>query len=125
MDSRRGNIKTFLLDQKNIAGIGNVYIQDILFNAKIHPARKITSLTDSEIETLYESIRFVLNESIGLGGLAYEIDFYGNRGRYGKEQFKIAYKSGELCPVCRKLIQKIRTGPTSSFICPNCQPLTD
>lgn len=123
LDSRRGNIKTFLLDQKNIAGIGNVYIQDILFNSKIHPSRKIISLIDSEIEALYESIRSVLNQSIGLGGLAYEKDFYGNKGRYGKEQFKIAYKSGESCPVCKTLIQKIRTGPTSSFICPNCQPL--
>jgi formamidopyrimidine-DNA glycosylase len=123
LDKKRGNIKTFLLDQKNIAGIGNVYIQDTLFNAKLHPLRAISSLTDPEIEALYKSMRSVLNESIELGGLAYEKDFYGNKGRYGAEQFKIAYKPGKPCPVCKTTIEKIKTGPTSSFICPKCQSL--
>jgi formamidopyrimidine-DNA glycosylase len=123
LDKKKGDIKTFLLDQKNIAGIGNVYIQDILFNAKLHPKRKISSLTNMEIEALYKSIKSVLKESIELGGLAYEKDFYGNKGRYGSEQFKIAYKQGKPCPTCKTTIQKIKTGSTSSFICPNCQPL--
>jgi len=123
LDKKRGNIKTFLLDQKNLAGIGNVYIQDILFNAKLHPKRLVSSLTNTEIEALYKSIKSVLNESIELGGLAYEKDFYGNKGRYGAEQFKIAYKPGKPCPTCQTTIQKIKTGSTSSFICPNCQPL--
>ena len=123
LNKKRGNIKTFLLDQKNIAGIGNVYIQDILFNAKVHPKRLISSLTDTEIEALYKSIKSALDESIELGGLAYEKDFYGNKGRYGAEQFKIAYKPGKPCPTCQTTIQKIKTGSTSSFVCPNCQPL--
>jgi formamidopyrimidine-DNA glycosylase len=125
LDKKRGNIKTFLLDQKNIAGIGNVYIQDILFNAKLHPNRAISSLTNTEIENLHKSIESVLNESIKMGGLAYEKDFYGNKGGYGSDQFKIAYKPGKPCPVCQTSIQKIRTGSTSSFICPNCQPLIE
>ena len=123
LDKKRGNIKTFLLNQKNVSGIGNVYTQDMLFNAKIHPKRTIPSLTDTEIEALYRSMKSVLNESIELGGLAYEKDFYGNKGGYGKEQFKIAYKPDEPCPICRTPIEKIKTGSTSSFICPNCQPL--
>jgi len=123
LDKKRGNIKTFLLDQRNIAGIGNVYIQDILFNAKLHPKRLISSLINTEIEALYKSIKSVLNESITLGGLAYEKDFYGKKGRYGAEQFKIAYKPGKPCPICQTTIQKIKTGSTSSFICPKCQPL--
>jgi len=120
-----GNIKTFLLDQKNIAGIGNVYIQDMLFNAKIHPQRKISSLSSKEIEALHKSIKSGLNDSIRLGGLAYERDFYGNKGRYGADQFKIAYKPGKPCPVCHTTIQKIKSGSTSSFICPTCQPLVN
>ncbi len=124
ISGKRGNIKNFLVDQKNIAGIGNVYIQDILFNAKLHPKRKIPSLTEMEIEALYKSIRSVLNESIQLGGLAYEKDFYGNKGGYGKQQFKIAYKPGSPCPTCQTTIEKIKTGSTSSFICPNCQHLS-
>lgn len=123
LDKKRCNIKSFLFDQKNIAGIGNVYIQDILFNAKLHPKRKIPSLTETEIEALYNSIQSVLNESIKLGGLAYEKDFYGNKGGYGAKQFKIAYKPSKPCPICQTGIQKIKTGSTSSFICPNCQPL--
>jgi len=123
LSKKKGNIKSFLLDQKNLAGIGNVYIQDMLFNAKLHPKRTISSLTDTEVKALYRSIRSVLNESVELGGLAYEKDFYGKRGRYGAEQFKIAYKPGKPCPVCQTTIQKIKTGSTSSFVCPRCQPL--
>jgi len=123
LGKKRGNIKNFLLDQKNIAGIGNVYIQDILFNAKLHPKRNIPSLKEAEIEALYNSIKSVLDESIKLGGLAYEKDFYGNKGGYDKDQFKIAYKPGEPCPTCQTLIQKIKTGSTSSYVCPNCQTL--
>jgi formamidopyrimidine-DNA glycosylase len=122
---KKGNIKTFMLDQKNIAGIGNVYIQDMLFLAKIHPQRTITSLTDEEIEALYKSMRFELSESIRLGGLKYEKDFYGKNGRYGPEQFKIAYKPDKPCPVCQTTILKIKTGSTSSFVCPKCQPLIE
>jgi len=124
LNNKRGSIKTFLLDQKNIAGIGNVYIQDMLFNAKLHPNRVVSSLTNAEIETLHKSIKSVLNESIKMGGLAYEKDFYGKKGDYGSDQFKIAYKPEKPCPVCQTTIQKIKTGSTSSFICPNCQPLT-
>ena len=120
---KKGNIKPFLLDQKNIAGIGNVYVQDMLFYAKIHPQRTIPSLTEKEIDALYKSIKSVLNESIRLGGLVYERDFYGKNGHYGPEQYKVAYKPGKPCPVCHTTIQKIRTGSTSSFICPKCQPL--
>lgn len=120
---RRGNIKNFLLDQKNIAGIGNVYIQDILFNAKLHPKRKIPSLTETEIKALHNSIKTVLKESIDSSGLAYEKDFYGNKGGYSTQQFKIAYKPGKPCPTCQTTILKIKTGSNSSFICPNCQPL--
>jgi len=118
---RRGGIKSFLTNQRNVAGIGNVYIQDILFNAKLHPLRKIPSLSEEEVESLYRSMQSVLKESIEMGGLAYEKDFYGIYGGYGKEQYKIAYKPDMPCPVCGATIQKIKTGSTASFICPNCQ----
>jgi formamidopyrimidine-DNA glycosylase len=125
LQHKRGNIKSFLLDQKNIAGIGNVYVQDALFSAKIHPKRAIQSLTETEVKALYSSIRSVLKESIALRGLAYEKDFYGEKGGYGVEQFRIAYKQNQPCPVCGTTIQKIRTGSTSTFICQVCQPLDD
>ena len=123
LQDKRGNIKSFLLDQKNLAGIGNVYIQDILFNAKLHPKRTIPSLAKAEIKALHKSMRAVLNDSIVFGGLAYEKDFYGNKGKYGADQFRIGYKQGKPCPVCGTIIQKVRTGSTSTFICQRCQPL--
>ena len=123
LHKKRGNIKSFILNQKNIAGIGNVYAQDTLFNARLHPKRTIKSLTGAEIKALHSSLKSVLSKSIKLGGLAYEKDFYGKKGGYGAEQFKVGYKEGKPCPVCGTVIQKIRTGSTSSFICPACQAL--
>jgi formamidopyrimidine-DNA glycosylase len=123
LSGRRGTIKSFLLDQKNIAGIGNVYVQDPLFRARLHPLRKIQTLTEAEIKALHLSIIEILNQSIKLRGLRYERDLYGRRGRYGPEQFLVAYKEGKPCPVCGKTIVKIRTGSTSSYICPKCQQL--
>lgn len=122
LHKKRGSIKSFLLDQKKVAGIGNFYIHDILFNAGIHPMRKISSLTDTEIEALYHSMRSLLSKSVKLGGSRYEKDFYGNYGGFdAKEHFKVGYNSE--CPVCHTKIQKIKTGSTSSYVCPQCQPL--
>jgi len=123
LSGRRGAIKSFLLDQKNIAGIGNVYVQDTLFKARLHPLRGIQTLTESEIQALHRSVGEVLRTSIRLGGLRYERDLYGRRGRYGSEQFLVGYKEKKPCPVCGTTVKKIRTGSTSSYICPKCQQL--
>lgn len=123
MAGRRGAIKSLLLNQKNIAGIGNVYIQDILFKARLHPLRLTQTLAESEIEALHRGMGEVLNQSIRLGGLKYERDLYGCNGRYGPEHFLVAYKPGKPCPTCRTLIVKIKTGSTASYICPRCQQL--
>jgi formamidopyrimidine-DNA glycosylase len=121
LSGRRGAIKILLLDQKNIAGIGNVYVQDILFRAKIHPLRATSTLKESEIRALHDSIKDVLKESIKLRGLRYEKDLHGRSGMYGLDQFMVAYKSGQPCPICKTKVKKIRTGATSSYICPRCQ----
>jgi len=121
---RKALVKSLLMDQKNIAGIGNVYIQDILFNARLHPNRKANTLSDQEINSLYDAIKTVLNSSIEKGGLTYEKNFYGQKGNYKiEEDFQVGYKTGKPCPVCSTPIEKIRTGTTSSYICPKCQKL--
>jgi formamidopyrimidine-DNA glycosylase len=120
---RRARVKSFILDQKNVAGIGNVYVQDILFEAELHPDREISTLTKEEKESLYSAIRRVLNRSVQLGGLAFEKDFYGRNGRFSGNDFQVGYKEGKPCPTCQTTIQKIRTGSTSTYICPKCQPL--
>ncbi len=121
LSGRRGAIKSFLLNQKNVAGIGNVYVQDILFKARLHPLRMIPTLTEPEIEALHQSTQEVLNLSIRLRGLKYERDLHGRYGKYGPEYYLVAYKTGEPCPVCKTAILKIRTGSTASYICPKCQ----
>ena len=121
LSGRRGAIKSFLLNQEHIAGIGNVYVQDPLFMARLHPLRLTQTLTEREIEALHRSVGDVLNQSIRLGGLKYERDLYGRSGRYGSEHFLVAYKTNEPCPTCKTAIAKIKTGSTASYICPNCQ----
>jgi len=121
--NKKMGIKSFLLDQKNIAGIGNVYVQDILFKAKLHPNRKVSTLSEKEKDDLYKAILEVLNNSIRLGGLAYEKDFYGRRGKFTIDEFLVGYKTGKPCPVCSTPIEKVRTGSTHSYICPKCQSL--
>jgi len=121
--NRKARIKNFLVNQKNIAGIGNVYIQDILFKAKLHPNQKISTLSGKEITNLYHAIQTILNHSIQLGGLAYEKDFYGQKGKLTITKFLVGYKTGKPCPTCKTPITKIKTGSTSSYICPKCQPL--
>lgn len=123
LSGRRGVIKSFLLDQKNIVGMGNVYIQDILFKAGLHPLRKIGNLTNTDVRALHQAVLDVLYESIRLGGLKYERDLYGRRGRYGAERFLVGYKENKPCPKCGTVIVKIKTGSTSSYICPKCQRL--
>lgn len=121
--NRKARIKNFLINQKNIAGIGNVYIQDILFKARLHPNRKISTLSEKEITNLYYGIETILSRSIQLGGLAYEKDFYGQKGKFAINEFLVGYKTGKPCPTCETPIIKIKTGSTSSYICPKCQPL--
>lgn len=120
---RRGGIKSFLLNQKRLAGIGNVYGQDPLFRAGLHPLRPINTLSDDEIDALHQAIRETLQESIDLGGSHWEQNLYGEHGRWDRSHFLVAYREGKPCPTCGTTVEKIKTGSTSSHICPDCQPL--
>jgi formamidopyrimidine-DNA glycosylase len=119
---RRGQVKSFLLDQSKVAGIGNAYIHDILFLARVHPLRPIRSLTVEEGHHLFDAIHAGLQPSLEKGGSFYEMDLYGKKGGFTMDDILIGYKAGKPCPVCKTPIQKIKTGSTSSFICPQCQP---
>ena len=125
LKGRRGGIKSFLLNQERIAGIGNVYVQDPLFKARIHPLRKIDTLSGDEIEALWAALRETLEESIDLGASAWEMDLHGVKGRWDSSYFLVAYREGEPCPRCRTTVEKIKTGSTSGFICPQCQALPE
>jgi formamidopyrimidine-DNA glycosylase len=121
---RRARIKSFLLDQTNLAGIGNAYIHDILFQSKLHPLRTIPTLNDEAIERLSWAIREELRRSIDKGGASYETNLFGEAGGFSPEDLRVGYREGKPCPDCGTRVQKVKTGSTSSFICPQCQPLS-
>ena len=123
LHGRRGGIKSFLLDQKRMAGIGNVYVQDPLFKAGLHPLQTINSLSYEEIEALYHALWETLQESIDHGGAAYELNLFGEHGGWDSSFLLVAYREGQPCPNCGTTIEKIKTGSTSTHICPSCQSL--
>jgi formamidopyrimidine-DNA glycosylase len=92
------------------------------FFAHLHPLRKIESLTPLEVADLYRAIHAGLEPSLKKGGAFYEVDLFGQKGGFTMEDILIGYKQNQPCPVCGTPIIKIKTGSTSSFICPTCQP---
>jgi formamidopyrimidine-DNA glycosylase len=119
----KGKLKANLLDQTKVAGIGNAYIHDILFLARLHPLRAVASLTPEELHNLYTGIHGGLEPALAKRGAFYEKDLFGNKGDFQMEDILVGYRENQPCPKCGTLIQKIKTGGTSSFICPTCQPL--
>ncbi|MEC9484440.1 MAG: DNA-formamidopyrimidine glycosylase family protein [Candidatus Izemoplasma sp.] len=118
LKGRRGMLKNILLNQKVMSGIGNYYIHDILYVAKIHPKRKIPTLKETELARLYEAINTELYTAYTLGGSYYEQDIYQNKGQFKAD--KVAYKEDKKCPLGH-VVKKIKTGQTTSYICPVCQ----
>lgn len=121
LKGKRTQIKAFLMNQKNVSGIGNMYMHDILFKARLHPQRKISDLSSADLENLYHSIKDVLNRSQEKAGFAYESDFFGQKGSFTTDDFLVGYKENQPCPICQEAIISIKTGSTSTFLCPACQ----
>jgi len=117
-------VKTALIDQSIIAGIGNMYADEALFAAHIHPLRKAYTLSPEEIQNLHRSIREVLRSAISNKGAS--VDTYIRpEGQLGTAHFnfKVAHKYGELCPVCGTPIQRILVRNRGTYFCPKCQTL--
>lgn len=123
LKGRKTQIKAFLMNQKNVSGIGNMYMHDILFNARLHPKMKISDMNEDDIKRLYNSIKDILNLSREKGTFAYESDFFGQKGGYTTDYFLVGYKENQPCPACGEAIVSIKTGSTASYICPACQKI--
>ncbi len=121
LKGKKTQVKAFLMNQKNVGGIGNMYMHDILFKARLHPQKKISDMSQEEIRLLYNSITEFLNLSREKGSFAFESDFFGEKGGFTMDYFPIGYKENQPCPVCSETIVSIKTGSTSTFICPACQ----
>lgn len=120
---RRGAIKAVLLDQTVVAGLGNIYADEALFLAGIHPLRPAAGLAADEIAHLHEAIRLVLHEAIGNRGTTLR-DYRPPYGRIGQHQdyLRVYRRTDQPCPTCGMPIRRIRVGQRSTHFCPRCQP---
>ncbi|MBI4032878.1 bifunctional DNA-formamidopyrimidine glycosylase/DNA-(apurinic or apyrimidinic site) lyase [Candidatus Berkelbacteria bacterium] len=119
---RRIPIKTALLDQTIVAGVGNIYADEALFAAKIRPTRKASSLTGVQIERLYHAVKTVLELGIKHGGTSMNtyVNVEGTKGAM-RDHLKVYGREGLPCEVCGNPIERIKLGQRSSHYCPGCQ----
>lgn len=116
------NIKTALMKQDYIRGIGNIYASEILFKSKIHPLSKVSNLTEKQLEEIILNTRLILTESINSGGTSFS-DYHHTDGSKGGNvvNLKVYQKEGELCSVCLNPIRMIEVSQRSTFYCYTCQ----
>jgi formamidopyrimidine-DNA glycosylase len=126
LEDRRAPIKAALLDQRTVAGLGNIYVDEALWRARVHPLRPAGELTGEEIKGLTRGIKEALKAGIARQGASLR-DYStpdGGRGRM-QEEFRVYGRAGEPCPRCGTPIDKIRAGGRGTWYCPSCQRLQD
>lgn len=123
---KKGKLKALLLDQRLVAGIGNIYADEILHRARLHPARTADSLDERELKRLHRSIRAVLREAIGKGGTTIR-DYVDGRGRKGDFVYSLRVygRAGEDCPGCGTPVERVVIAGRSTYYCHRCQPETE
>jgi formamidopyrimidine-DNA glycosylase len=123
LHNRLAPIKPVLLDQSVIAGIGNMYADEALFAAKIHPLKPAGNLSNDEIKRLYDAIRGVLWSAIGNKGASVQ-SYFRPGGEIGTAHFEfgVAHGRGKDCPNCGTPIKRIKVRNRGTYFCPKCQP---
>lgn len=119
LQARHRKLKPLLLDQSFLAGLGNIYTDETLHMAHLHPLTKSNTLTFSQAECLWKSIRNVLQEGIRRNGAS--IDWVYRGGEY-QNYFRVYGRTGDPCSECRSPIQRIVVGQRGTHFCPVCQP---
>lgn len=119
LSASRRPIKPLLLDQSVIAGIGNIYADESLHRAGIHPLRAALSLEPHKVQALHSAIRAVLREAIRRNGTSFDW-IYPSGGM--QHYLRVYGRTGEACGVCGGAIVALRVGQRGTHICPNCQP---
>ena len=122
LKGKRGKIKSLLMDQEFIAGVGNIYSQEALFLSQIHPERSPSSLAEEEIEKLYKNLRQILKEAISYRGSSVDayVDLEGKKGNF-ESQLKVYGREGKACSKCGATIKRIDISGRGTYFCPNCQ----
>lgn len=122
--SKKGMVKRVLMDQNTVAGVGNIYADEILWKSKIHPMRFANSLSEKEFKNIFVSMNSILKKSIKLRGVSIQdyCDVFGRKGEY--QNHRLVYgREGEKCKRCAAKIQRIKISQRSAHFCPSCQKL--
>jgi formamidopyrimidine-DNA glycosylase len=114
-------LKAILTDQRQIAGIGIGYCQEILYRARLHPKRKAGSLAPAERAQLLAALRDTLGEAVSQGGSASEVDLFGHPGGYQRQMG--SHLLGLPCPRCGTIVEKVSVAGGACHVCPGCQKL--
>jgi formamidopyrimidine-DNA glycosylase len=122
LKARGARIKALLLDQSMFSGLGNIYTDESLWRARIHPARVATKLRDEEFHRLYRAVRDVLKEAIRFRGSSVSdyVDADGNRGNF-QLRHRVYRRKGQKCFRCGAAINRVIVAGRSSYFCPHCQ----
>lgn len=118
----RQAIKNLILDQKKIAGVGNIYANDALWEAGVDPRRESCSLTKAESAKLLSSLRHVMERGIVTGGASDNsyVNAKGEKGKY-QEEFRVYKRTGESCLMCGTKLRRVVVGGRGSWVCTKCQ----
>ena len=117
---RRGRVKPLLLNQSFIAGLGNIYVDESCYLSKVHPLRKIDSLSQPELRLLYLNIRKVLSKAIDNHGSSFD---WAYRGGSFQQKLKVYGRDGKPCFRCKTVIERITVGARSTHFCSRCQKI--
>jgi len=121
---RKASIKGLLLDQSVVAGLGNIYVDEVLFAAGVHPTRKADTLGPGETRKVHAATRDILRRAIEMRGTTFDSyhDAFGETDKFQRE-LKVFTRAGEPCPTCGTEVVKSRVAGRGTHACPTCQPL--
>jgi formamidopyrimidine-DNA glycosylase len=122
---RKASVKGLLLDQSVVAGFGNIYVDEVLFAAGVHPARKADSLSPPEIRAVHAAARDILRQAIELRGTTFDSyhDAFGESGGF-QHRLNVFTRAGEPCPRCGVEVVRSRVAGRRTYTCPACQPIS-
>ena len=122
LKGKKGKIKKVLMNQEVLAGIGNIYSDEALFRAKIHPFKETSELKEKDFKGLFRAVTEVLKKGIEMGGesISDYRNISGKKGRF--DEFRKVYRK-EKCPSCSSKIEREKIGSRSTYFCPKCQKL--
>ncbi len=120
--SRRTKVKSLIMDQNAVSGIGNIYACEILYEARIHPERAAATLKEAEWRKIFHQAKIVLQKAIGKRGTSISDwrDLYGRKGE-NQHELKVYGQEGKQCMTCGGTVRRIKQGGRSTFYCPGCQ----